>query len=94
MVLTNNDPAAGGFPITDVTPAPLEPSHADTTCSAPVPPTVASIAVNGGTATITYTCTIGSLGEIAFDGVPTEPTTARLTVSPPPTPTRYSASGR
>ena len=61
-------PARGGFPITAVTPSALVPSDAATTCSAPSPPTVASIPVNGGTATITYTCTIGSLGEISFDG--------------------------
>ena len=59
MVLTNNDPA-GGFPITGVVPSALVPSDQGTTCSAPSPPTVASIAVNGGAATITYTCTIGS----------------------------------
>ena len=67
MVLTNNDPAAGGFPITGVVPSALVPSDTATTCATPTPPTVANIAVNGGSATITYTCTIGSLGEISFD---------------------------
>ena len=67
MTLTNNDPNnASGGNITNVT-ASLTPSDGASTC-VPLAGQPASVAKGGGTATITFTCTVGSLGEIAWDG--------------------------
>lgn len=68
MTLTNNDPNnASGFAISNVTGS-LTPSDGVSTCVPLSGQPVASIAKNGGTATLTFTCTVNTAGEITWDG--------------------------
>ena len=68
-VLTNRDPNnSSGFDITSVTPAALVPSDGVSTCTGPLPSSVSTLSKGNGTATFTFTCTVGTLGEITWDG--------------------------
>ncbi|HET9768123.1 MAG TPA: C25 family cysteine peptidase [Thermoanaerobaculia bacterium] len=61
MTLTNR---AGGV-LTSIVPDPLSATAGSVSCSAPSPATIASLNNNAST-TVTYTCTVNSIGETSF----------------------------